>query len=196
MKSKMSLKKEIANIIDNAEFLGNKIVNCNIYEGKKHIPQTNMYVTEVVNEHGYKCVYYFKENSKDILLQRAASASERKATSYKFKDRENGNNTQKVVLYLKEHKETLQVLCDIRYLMKAHKCGAQEACKVLFKDKKQLPHNFYVDTANGFNRSTIYYFYGGVHFPCIKIEYLIDYMLPILPKSYFEGIERLADINE
>ena len=56
MKGKISLKKEIANIIDNAEHLGDRKVKCNRY----NMVQTNMCVAEVVNEHGYKCTYYFK----------------------------------------------------------------------------------------------------------------------------------------
>lgn len=194
MKSKMSLKKEIANIVDSADFLGSRKIQCNIYERKKQITQTNMYMTEVVNEHGFKCIYHFKGDYKDMLLKRAASI--RKETTYKFKDRENGTSTQKIILYLKEHKEALQVLCDINCLMKARKYDTQEACSILFKDKKQLPSNICLESANGRCKPTIYRFYMGNYFQRTKIEYLIDYILPILPKSYFGRIERIEDFNK
>ena len=136
MKGKISLKKEIANIIDNAEYLGDRKVKCNWY----NMVQTNMCVAEVVNEHGYKCTYHFKEDSKDVLLQRAAAIQ--RGTSYKFKAGDNGNSTQQILLFLKENRDALQVLHDINYLMKANNCNAQQACRVLFKDKKQSPPNF------------------------------------------------------
>lgn len=186
-KSKMSLKKEIVGIIDNAEFLGNRKIAGSQYDKRKQISQTNMYVTEVIDEHGCKRIYHFNGNYKDVLLQRAASIN--RATSYKFKDRENGTSTQKIMLFLKEHKEALQALYDINYLMTAHKYNAQEACRVLFKDKKQLPPNIRIEGTNGFYKPTIYRFYTDSYFRSTRIEYLIDYILPILPKAYFNGLE-------
>jgi len=187
-KSRISLKKEIANIVNSAEFLGNRKVRCDIYNTKEYISQTNMYVTEIVDEHGNKCIYHFEGGCKDMLLKRAASF--RKETVYKFKDSENGTSTQKVIIFLKEHKEALQVLCDINSLMKAHDYGVQEACSILFKDKKHLPPNFGMERVNGRSQPAIYCFYMGRYFRSTKIEYLIDYILPILPKVYFDGLER------
>ena len=88
MKGKISLKKEIANIIDNAEHLGDRKVKCNRY----NMVQTNMCVAEVVNEHGYKCTYYFKENCKDLLLQRAAAIQRARLTSLRLGTMEIAHN--------------------------------------------------------------------------------------------------------
>lgn len=182
MKGKISLKKEIANIIDNAEHLGDRKVKCNRY----NMVQTNMCVAEVVNEHGYKCTYYFKENCKDLLLQRAAAIQ--RGTSYKFKTRDNGNSTQQILLFLKENSDALQVLHDINYLMKTNNYNAQQACRILFKDKKQLPPNFCQVRTNDSCNPIIYRFYMNSYSQRINIEYLMENILPILPKSYWKGI--------
>lgn len=182
MKNEISLKKEIANIIDNAKHFGDRKVKYNGY----NIVQTNMCVAEVVKEHGYKCTYYFKEDCKDLLLQRAAAIQ--RGTSYKFKARDNGNSTQQILLFLKKNRDALQVLHDINYLMKANNYNAQEACRVLFKDKKQSPPNFCLERTNDSCNPTIYCFYMNSYSQRINIEYLIENILPILPKSYWEGI--------
>lgn len=183
----MTLKKEIGSILDEAEFIGDRRVEYPLYRGRKvQLLQTNMYVTERINEQGYKCIYHFDGDIKGALLRRAASI--RKEIPYKFKDSENGIRTQKVILFLKEHKESLQALCDISYLMKSHNYDVQEACRVLFKDKKTLPSCFCLERKSGRSKISTYRFYMDGYYQHTEIEYLLD-MLCILPKSYLKGID-------
>lgn len=183
----MTLKKEIGSILDGAKFIGNRKVEYSLYRGRKvHLLQTNMYVTERINEQGYKCVYHFDGDIKEELLRRAASI--RKKIPYKFKDSENGIRTQKVILFLKEHKESLQALCDINYLMKTYNYDVQKACSVLFKDKKTLPSCFCLERKSDRSKISTYRFYMDGYYQHTEIEYLLD-MLRILPKSYLKGID-------
>lgn len=187
MKGKVSLKKEIADILDNAKL---------VERGKAkrtRISETSMYVTQSVNEYGYKCTYYFDESSKEVLLKRAASIQ--RETPLKFKEWQNGNRTQKVMLFLKENKEALQALIDIDYLMRTYNYDVQKACGILFKDKKTLPSCFRLESKNKQSKAPLYSFDTGVCFGNRNIEYLID-IVRILPKSYLKEIEDDVGSND
>ncbi len=56
---KVSLKKEITSILDNA------------------ILKNGLCITEVTNEQGFKCVYRFPKNMRDLLLKRASKPKKR-----------------------------------------------------------------------------------------------------------------------
>ena len=186
MKRKMPLKKEITDILDNGKLVENR------KSGHTQVSETDMYVTHRVNEQGYECTYYFDESSKEMLLKHAASIQ--RGTSCKFKEWQNGNSTQKVMLFLKENKEVLQVLSDIGYLMRNYNYDAQEACGILFKDKKKLPSCFRLDGKNGGSKTPIYRFDVGGYYGNRNIEYLIG-IVRILPKSYLRGIDGGDDSN-
>lgn len=184
MKGKVSLKKEIIGILDNAKLVENGKAK------RTRVSETNMYVTHRVNEQGYECTYYFDESSKEMLLKRAASIQ--REMPIKFKEWQNGGRTQKVMLFLKENKEALQALIDIDYLMKTYNYDVQEACRVIFKDKKTLPSCFRLESKNKQSKAPIYSFDTGVYFGNRNIEYLID-IVRILPKSYLKEIEDDVD---
>lgn len=181
----MTLKKEIGSILDEAEFVGDRKVECPRHTGRKYLLQTNMYVTERINEQGYKCVYHFDGDSKEALLHRATSMQ--KETPYRFKNSENGSGTQKVILLLKERKDALQALCDISYLMKTYNYDVQAACSVLFKDKKALPSCFRLERISN-RKTSIYRFYLDGYYQHKEIKYFLE-ILKILPKSYLKGID-------
>lgn len=186
MRSKMSLKKEVASILDTAVISESGKVRHTRYGADNH----NMYVAEIVNEYGYKCAYHFSGDYKEELLKRAASIQ--RGTPCKFKEWQNGNSTQKVMLFLKENKEVLQVLSDIGYLMRNY--NAQEACGILFKDKKKLPSCFRLDGKNGRSKTPVYRFNMSGYYGNRNIEYLIG-IVRILPKSYLKGIDGSDDSN-
>lgn len=188
MRSKMSLKKELASILDTAVISGSGKVGRTRYTANNH----NIYVAERVNEYGYKCTYHFEGDYKEELLKRAASIQ--RGTPCKFQEWQNGNSTQKVMLFLKENKETLQVLSDIDYLMRNYKYDAQEACGILFKDKKKLPSCFRPDGKNGRSKTPVYRFDMSGYYGNRNIEYLIG-IVRILPKSYLRGIDGSDDSN-
>lgn len=183
MRSKVSLVKEITSILDNAKLVEHRSSR------RTRVAENNMFVAERVNEQGYKCTYCFFGGDKDALLKRAASIQ--KGTPIKFKEWQNGNKTQKVMLFLKENKEALQLLYDIHYLMKTHKYDVQEACSILFKDKKKLPPYFRLGSKNGRCATPIYLFDTSGRFDYRNIEYFIG-IARTLPKSYLEGI----DVND
>lgn len=182
MRSKMSLNKELANILDIAVITESGKVRHTRYGADNH----NMYVAERVNEYGYKCAYHFSGDYKEELLKRAASLQRR--TPCKFKEWQNGNSTQKVMLFLKENKEVLQVLSDIGYLMRNYNYNAQEACGILFKDKKKLPSCFRLDGKNRYSKVSVYRFNASGYSGDRNIEYLIG-IVRILPKAYLKGID-------
>lgn len=186
MKSKMPLKKEITDILDNGKLVENR------KSGHTQFSETDMYVTHRVNEQGYECTYYFGESSKEMLLKRAASIQ--REMPMKFKEWQNGNRTQKVMLFLKENKEALQALIDIDYLMRTYNYDVQKACGILFKDKKKLPSCFRLDGKNGGSKTPIYRFDVGGYYGNRNIEYLIG-IVRILPKSYLRGIDEVDDSN-
>ena len=186
MKSKVSLKKEITSVLDNAKLVESRKAR------RSRVWETNMYVTERVNEHGCTCTYCFNGDIKEALLKRAASIQ--RETPMKFKEWQNGNRTQKVMLFLKENKEALQALSDIDYLMRTYNYDAQEACSVLFKDKKKLPSCFRLESKNKQSKAPIYRFDMGGYYGNRNIEYLIG-IVRILPKSYLKGIDGNDDSN-
>ena len=63
-------------------------IKCNQY----NMVQTNMCVAEVVNEHGYKCTYYFKENCKDPIIATSSSYSKARLTSLRLGTMEIAHN--------------------------------------------------------------------------------------------------------
>lgn len=182
MRSQMSLKKEVASILDTAVISESGKIRLTRYTADNH----NMYVAERVNEYGYKCAYHFDGDYKEELLKRAASIQ--RGTPCKFKEWQNGSSTQKVMLFLKENKEVLQVLSDIDYLMRNYNYDAQEACGILFKDKKKLPSCFRLDGKNGRSKMPVYRFDMSGYCGNRNIEYLIS-IVRILPKSYLKGID-------
>lgn len=186
MKRKMPLKKEITDILDNGKLVENR------KSGHTQVSETDMYVTHRVNEQGYECTYYFDESSKEMLLKRAASIQ--REIPIKFKEWQNGNRTQKVMLLLKENKETLQALIDIDYLMRTYNYDVQKACGILFKDKKKLPSCFRLESKNKQSKAPLYSFDTGAYFGNRNIEYLIG-IVRILPKSYLRGIDGGDDSN-
>lgn len=188
MRSKMSLKKEVASILDTAVISESGKVRHTRYGANNH----DIYVAERVNEHGHKCTYRFNGDYKEELLKRAASIQ--RGTPCKFKEWQNGNSTQKVMLFLKENKEVLQVLSDIGYLMRNYNYNAQEACGILFKDKKKLPSCFRLDGKNGCSKTPVYHFDMSGYYGNRNIEYLIG-IVRILPKSYLKGIDGSDDSN-
>lgn len=185
----MSLKKEMANILDTAIISGSGKVKRTRYTANNH----DIYVAERVNEYGYKCTYRFEGDYKEELLKRAASIQ--RGTPCKFKEWQNGNSTQKVMLFLKENKEVLQVLSDIGYLMRNYNYDAQEACGILFKDKKKLPSCFRLESKNKQSKVPLYSFDTGAYFGNRNIEYLIG-IVRILPKSYLKEIEDDVGSND
>ena len=187
MKGKVSLKKEITDILDNGKLVENR------KSGHTQVSETDMYVTHRVNEQGYECTYYFDESSKEMLLKRAASLQ--REMPMKFKEWQNGNRTQKVMLFLKENKETLQALIDIDYLMRTYNYDVQKACGILFKDKKKLPSCFRLESKNKQSKAPLYSFDTGAYFGNRNIEYLID-IVSILPKSYLKEIEDDVGSND
>lgn len=188
MKGKVSLKKEITDILDNAKLVENR------KSGHTQVSETDMYVTHRVNEQGYECTYYFGgESSKEMLLKRAASLQ--REMPMKFKEWQNGNRTQNVMLFLKENKEALQALIDIDYLMRTYNYDVQKACGILFKDKKTLPSCFRLESKNKQSKAPLYSFDTGAYFGNRNIEYLID-IVRILPKSYLKEIEDDVGSND
>lgn len=117
----VSLKKEIEDILENAR------------------PSKNLCVSERINEQGFKCTYSFPGNMREELMRRA-SRPKRQQPQYR-----GGEYTQKGLALLEKNREAIQVLFDIRYLMEKHGYDVQNACKVLFKDKKALPAGFAVN---------------------------------------------------
>lgn len=176
------------NILDTAVIFGSVKVGRTRYTANNH----DMYVAERVNEYGYKCAYHFEGDYKEELLKRAASIQ--RGTPCKFKEWQNGNRTQKVMLFLKENKEVLQALSDIDYLMRTYNYDAQEACSVLFKDKKKLPSCFRLESKNKQSKALIYRFDMVGYYENRNIEYLIG-VVRILPKSYLKGIDGNDDSN-
>lgn len=165
----VSLKKEIEDILENAR------------------PSKNLYVSERINEQGFKCTYSFPGNMREELMRRA-SRPKRQQPQYR-----GGEYTQKELALLEKNREAIQVLFDIRYLMEKHGYDVQNACKVLFKDKKALPA--------GFCRKSVPYYMSSVWYTkyCFEaagkqqpsLERLID-LLPMLPKAWLDGIEITA----
>lgn len=148
-----------------------------------------MRVSEVVNEHGFKCTYHFKDGFEEILLKRAADIQRNTSCGLKASDR--GMKTQKILLYLKENKDALQVFYDINYLMKVYNCDVQEAGRILCKHTTPPPHFFWMRS----NKSLIFSFAAGNRYLDITMEELIRHILPILPKSYLEGLRDPQQIN-
>lgn len=168
MESRLN-KKEMTSLIENA-----RLRNVN---GQK------VYVVERLNEQGFICTYKFPEGMREEILRRINHPKRQK---YRCKG---GKSTQEKLAFLKKHKELIQVLFDIQYLMKS-RAGrtVHEACVVLFKDKKKLPSGFY--------RKSVTNYYPGVY---QNIKYCIGYskeqhysvesfidLLPILPKTWLE----------
>ena len=98
------------------------------------------------------------------------------------------------MLFLKESKEALQVLSDINYLMRNYNYDVQEACGILFKDKKKLPSCFRLDGKNGRSKTPVYRFDMSGYYGNRNIEYLIG-IVRILPKSYLKGIDGVEGSN-
>ncbi|UVS57324.1 hypothetical protein NXX16_18480 [Bacteroides fragilis] len=109
----VSLKREIEDILENARL------------------SKNLCVSERINEQGFKCTYSFPGNMREELMRRA-SRPKRQQPQYK-----GGEYTQKGLALLEKNREAIQVLFDIRYLMEKHGYDVQNACKVLFKDKRR-----------------------------------------------------------
>lgn len=74
----MSLKKQLANILDTAIISGSGKVGRTRYTANHDI-----YVAERVNEHGYKCTYHFEGDYKEELLKRAASIQRERPANLK-----------------------------------------------------------------------------------------------------------------
>ena len=75
-----------------------------------------------------------------------------------------------------------------------YKRQAQEACGILFKDKKKLPSCFRLDGKNGRSKTPVYRFDMSDYYGNRNIEYLIG-IVRILPKSYLKGIDGSDDSN-
>lgn len=162
MKNNKSLKKQIASILDDARSTSER---ANPLTG-------DIYVSERVNEHGYKCTYRFSEEMKDELLKRADRFNRKPA------EKNGGLAFQKGLLFLKENTGVLQTLFDIQHLIGSYKYTAQDACRILFKDKKGLPL--------GFCKKGPYYYMS------MDYSHSIDYyvrLLPMVPKAWLKGIE-------
>lgn len=167
MESRLN-KKEMASLIENARL---RKVN-----GQK------LYVVERLNEQGFICTYKFPEDMREEILRRINHPKRQKDQC------KGGKPTQEKLAFLKKHKELIQVLFDIQYLMKSRtNCTAYEACKVLFKDKKKLPSGFY-RKYYGVNRYTEYCI-GYSKEQHYSVDNFID-LLSILPKTWLEGIEK------
>lgn len=142
--------------------------------------QTNMYITEKVNEHGLKCTYRFSEDAKEVLQGRTR---QQKKSPSKYKGWE---YIQKRLSFLERHKEVIQTLFDINYLLNAHNYDTQKACQILFRDKKVLP--------SGFRKE--YSRYTGCSDYIVTADnsrYTIDSLislLPTLPKAWLKEVER------
>lgn len=172
MESRLN-KKEMTSLIENARL--------------RKVNGQELYVVERLNEQGFICTYKFPEDMREEILRRI-NHPKRQKDQCKW-----GKSTQEKLTFLKKHKELIQVLFDIQYLMKARaNCTVREACRVLFKDKKKLPSGFY--------RKSVTNYYPGADW---NVRYCIGYskeqhysvesfinLLPILPKTWLEGIEK------
>lgn len=166
----VSLKKEIEDILENARL------------------SKNLCVSERINEQGFKCTYSFPGNMREELMRRA-SRSKRQQPQYK-----GGEYTQKGLALLEKNREAIQVLFDIRYLMEKHGYDVQNACKVLFKDKKALPAGFCRKSIREYYMGSVWYTkycFEAAGKQWHSLERLID-LLPMLPKAWLEGIEITA----
>ena len=167
MESRLN-KKEMTSLIENARL---RKVN-----GQK------LYVVERLNEQGFICTYKFPEDMREEILRRINHPKRQKDQC------KGGKPTQEKLAFLKKHKELIQVLFDIQYLMKSRAgCTVREACTVLFKDKKKLPSGFY-RKYYAYNQYTAYCI-GYSREQHYSAEDFID-LLPILPKTWLEGIEK------
>lgn len=159
---KVSLRKEITSILDNATL------------------KNGLHITEVTNEQGFKCVYRFPKNMRDLLLKRASKPKRTPVTNA-------GESTQKRLALLQKNREAIQPLFDISYLMKTYGYDDHMACDVLFKDKKELPTGFYKTYVSvGYERKVKYYFREN------RVEYSIKSLvalLPLLPKAWTQTIK-------
>lgn len=162
----VSLKREIEDILENARL------------------SKNLCVSERINEQGFKCTYSFPGNMREELMRRA-SRPKRQQPQYR-----GGEYTQKGLALLEKNREAIQVLFDIRYLMEKHGYDVQNACKVLFKDKKALPAGFCRKSVPYYMSSVrnTEYCFGAAGKQQPSLERLID-LLPMLPKAWLEGIE-------
>lgn len=162
---KTSLKKEVATILDNAQPL--KRVNRSDGE---------IYVAERINEYGFKCTYQFREESRNELLRRAGQPLKKTLPKNR-----NGEYIQKGLLFLERNKDVIQTLCDINYLMREHNYDIQEACRILFKDKKVLPPGFH--EAHSYKGFVTYHILDNSY----TIERLIE-LVPMLPIAWLKEI--------
>lgn len=167
MESRLN-KKEMTSLIENARL---RKVN-----GQK------LYVVERLNEQGFICTYKFPEDMREEILRRINHPKRQKDQC------KGGKPTQEKLAFLKKHKELIQVLFDIQYLLKTYtNYTVHEACSVLFKDKKKLPSGFYRKYYGGYQDIRYCIRYSGEQHYSVKD--FID-LLPILPKTWLEGIEK------
>ena len=77
--------------------------------------------------------------------------------------------------------------------MEKHGYDVQNACKVLFKDKKALPAGFYRKSIHEYYMGSEWYtkYYFEAAGKQWHLERLID-LLPMLPKGWLDGIEITA----
>lgn len=168
----IELKKAIASILESAHPL------------KKD--QSGMYIAEWINEYGFKCTYRFSEDMREALLKRAGQLQRAPSQKYTYKSWE---VLQKGMAFLEKNKNVIGALYDIDYQMKEHGYDVQQACSIVFKDKKKLPPGFYkCYLGYGYPRYT--------HFCCVadNKKYEIDLLirlLPTLPKAWLDEIDIL-----
>lgn len=115
---KQNIKKELLYIVENAEL--NKETGEYVYR-----TETGIY-------HFRTPIHY--AGKIDDIKKRIASLDKKvaeKNPTYK--------TIQKKLKILSENKHLIQVLFDVRYLMREHGMNATQAMDLLFKDKKKLP---------------------------------------------------------
>lgn len=92
---------------------------------------------------------------------------------------------QKKLKILSENKHLIQVLFDVRYLMREHGMNATQAMDLLFKDKKKLPDGI-IKRITGYGDYKVSYY--EVKKEAIRVEWLLS-ELDTLPKEWLKNIE-------
>lgn len=73
-----------------------------------------------------------RRDEADLLTRARRIDKEKRVTG-------NGEKFQKMMKFLEDEPEIIQALFDIRYIMNTQSKDVQEACKILWKNKKELP---------------------------------------------------------
>lgn len=158
------IKKELLHIVENAEL----------------DKETGEYVYQT--ETG---IYHFRDpihyaGKIDDIKKRIASLGKKvaeKNPTYK--------TIQKKLKILSENKHLIQVLFDVRYLMREHGMNATQAMDLLFKDKKKLPDGI-IKRITGYGDYKVSYY--EVKKEAIRVEWLLS-ELDTLPKEWLKNIE-------